>query len=221
MNFGGHLIAGWLISRAGKFELPERCFITVMAIAPDVDGISLLAPSLLGDWHRTFGHNIFFAIFIPFLCFLFFNPSTAKKILPFTYFAIFSHFILDLLVTGWWGFYPLYPIDKEFMILTSLYIPENVMKYYIQIGLLIVLAAIMIRIFQKTKTSPLEIISSNFDRFITTFMITPFRHSCSICKARAFYICVICNKPFCGHHIIYGKHFIMRCPNCQSEKNIH
>lgn len=207
MNFGGHFLTGWLISKSANFSLPERRFITIAAIIPDIDAFSLAAPSILGDWHRTFGHNIFFGAAFPFLCFLFFNPRRGIKILPFAFSAMLSHFVLDILVTGWWALYPLWPIDKNYTILMSFYIPENIMKYHIQMGLLAVLVIIMLLIYRKSRRTPLEIISPQFEKFMINFVTTPFNHKCAVCGSRAFYICENTKQPLCGRHVKITKSF--------------
>ncbi len=211
MNFGGHLITGWLISKIGDFNHSERRFITIMGILPDLDAFSVLSPDKLGDWHRTFGHNIFFGLAAPITAFLFFKKGRGLKILPFALASIFVHYILDLVITGWWAFYPFWPLNKNFTILTSLYIPENVMKYYLQIGLFIILLFIVIMIYRKSKTTPLEIISPDFDKFITTFITSPFRQKCSVCGSRAFYLCSETGKYICGKHVKFLKGFKTKC----------
>jgi len=213
MNFGGHLITAWLISRADALELRERRFITLMGVAPDIDAFSVFAPALLGDWHRTFGHNIFFGLLAPLLLFLFFPYRRSFKLLPFAYIAILSHYILDLIITGWWAFIPFWPIN-DYAIFTSKYIPEDIMKYYIQVGLEIILLFAVIIIYIRTNVTFLEIISEGVDKFITNFITIPFKHHCEYCKARAFYRCSVCGKHICGRHLSLGKKLSPLCKQC-------
>lgn len=217
MNFGGHLITGWLISRCLKeSSLKERRIITAMAVLPDIDAFSMAYPSLLGDWHRTFGHNVFFFAFAPLIFLPIFKRERIKAIIPILYITLFTHFILDLLVTGWWALYPFWPINKDYTILTSLYIPENIMKIYIQLGLLLVLIIAAVMVYRKSGSSPFEVISTDFDKFMTNFMITPFSKKRCICGARAFYICEGCGLACCGRHVRFKKWFRTICADCIS-----
>jgi membrane-bound metal-dependent hydrolase YbcI (DUF457 family) len=213
MNFGGHLMAGWLIGHAREFDSSERRFITVMSVAPDVDGLLIVVPALFEQLHRTFGHNVFFGTIVPLSAFLFFQKRRALRVLPFAFAALLSHYFLDLVVTGWWAFYPLWPVGDT-MILMSQYVPERVMKYHLQISLGLLLFVATWVLYLKKHRTPLETISVAFDRFVMTFVTLPFQERCSCCTARAFYRCAECGKPVCGRHSRFKKGIAKICPDC-------
>lgn len=199
MNFGGHILTGWLISQQGEFKPAERRAIMLAAIAPDIDGLFVLGPASWREWHRTFGHNVFWAVAAPLLLLIFLKGGRRKKMAPVLFLAMGSHFLLDLFVTGWWSLMPLWPVSDK-AILMSLYIPENIMKYHIQIGLFIILTALAVYYIRKTKTTPVEILGRRADRFFYDFVTMPFRERCSYCNSRAFYRCTVCKAPLCGRH---------------------
>jgi membrane-bound metal-dependent hydrolase YbcI (DUF457 family) len=199
MNFGGHLMAGWLIANAGSESASERRAITVMAIIPDLDGLFIFGPQSWREWHRTFSHNIFFALAIPLLTFFLIPKSRRLKILPFLYVAMASHFVLDLFVTGWWILMPFWPVSQWGILMTN-WISENTMKYYIQIGLFIILIFPTVYIIIKRRRTPFEILGTKADRFFQNFLSLPFKSHCAYCTARAFYSCEECGKALCGRH---------------------
>lgn len=199
MNFGGHLLTGWILSQAGEFNRTEQRIITLMAVAPDIDGVSILFPGAFHEWHRTFGHNIFFGSIVPLLSLWFAAPGGKARLLVFSYLAMLSHYLLDLFVTGWWGFYPLWPVSDR-MILMSLYIPERIMKYHLQISLFLLLVAATVWIYRKKRISPFSLISDRCDDFMVTFVTYPFLHRCAHCDARAFYRDRTNDQPLCGRH---------------------
>jgi membrane-bound metal-dependent hydrolase YbcI (DUF457 family) len=199
MNFGGHLMAGWLISNTSDFSRSERAAITIMAISPDVDGIFMIGPASWYEWHRTFGHNIFWALIIPLITLYFIKKGRRAKVLPFLYIGMLSHFILDLFVTGWWILMPFWPLS-DWAILMSRWIPENIMKYHIQIGLFILFTIAVVYLIIKKKRTPLEIFGKNFDTFIQRFVTLPLKEKCAVCGSRAFYRCDKCGATLCGTH---------------------
>jgi membrane-bound metal-dependent hydrolase YbcI (DUF457 family) len=210
MNFGGHLMTGWLISNTAKFSRSERTAITLMAIAPDIDGIFVFGPVTWREWHRTFGHNIFWGILAPIITLYFIRKGRRLKLLPFLFAGMLSHFILDLFVTGWWILMPFWPLS-EWGILMSRLIPETIMKYHIQLGLFTILLIFTIYIIIKQRRTPLEILGVKFDTFFRQFITMPFKERCSFCKARAFYRCIKCGASLCGKHRHFTGFFEVSC----------
>lgn len=212
MNFGGHVMAGWLLSHWGGENESERRAITLMAIAPDADGIFVLGPAAWREWHRTFSHNIFWAALIPLAALLFLRRERRLALLPFLYISIASHYLLDLFVTGWWGLAPLWPLSKwEFLM--SDYIPENVMKYYIQIGLFIALLIPTIYLIRTRGRSPLEVLGRRVDQFFLRFITLPWGARCGVCGGRAFYRCDECGAALCGRHRSFSGFLRVLCRN--------
>ena len=199
MNFGGHLMTGWILAHAGCSNVSERRAVTILSVAPDLDGVFILGPTHWREWHRTFSHNVFFAAAILFITLLFLKKGRRLRLLPLLSAALLSHFILDLFVTGWWSLTPLWPLS-DWSILMSQVIPENVMKYYIQLGLFALLLVVTICIIIRRKRTPLEIFGASVDIFFQRFVSLPFRARCAICGARAFYRCDRCGATLCGRH---------------------
>jgi len=192
-------MTGWLIANSGDYSLKERRLITLMAIAPDIDGIFILGPSSWREWHRTFGHNIFLGVALPLVA-LFLIPKNRRAfMLPLLFGAMASHFILDLFVTGWWLLMPFWPLSK-WGILMSRWIPERIMKYHIQLGLFAVLLIPTIYLIIKHKRTPVEILGKAIDGFVYRFVTLPFTKRCAFCTSRAFYMCEECGAPLCGRH---------------------
>ncbi len=203
-------MAGWLIAHTGNYSRPQRRAITIMALFPDIDGIFVFGPQSWHEWHRTFGHNIFVGIAVPLITLLFFRKGHRLRLLPILYAAMFSHFLLDIFVTGWWILMPFWPIS-HWGILMSLYIPEYVMKYYIQIGLFVIFLVPTIRLIVKYHRTPLEVLGKDFDEFVQRFVTLPFKKRCAFCGARAFYLCDICGAPLCGRHRSFIGAFRVSC----------
>jgi len=218
MNFGGHLMAGWLLSHWGGEDEAERRAITLMAIAPDADGIFVLGPAAWREWHRTFSHNIFWAALIPLATLLFLKKGRRLALLPFLYISIASHYLLDVFVTGWWGLAPLWPLSRwEFLM--SDYIPEDVMKYYIQIGLFIALLIPTFYFIRTLRRSPLELFGRRVDRFFLRFIALPWREYCTVCGGRAFYRCDECGATLCGRHRSFIGFLKISCKDRHGEKS--
>ena len=210
MNFGGHLMAGWLIANGGDYSRVERRVITLMAVAPDTDGLFILGPSAWREWHRTFSHNLFWAILVPLLVLIFLPRGRRVRLAPLLYVAMLSHFLLDLFVTGWWILMPLWPVSEWGILMTD-WIPENVMKYYIQLGLFVILAFPTLYIMIKHRRTPFEILGGRLDMFFQRFIMLPFQKKCVFCKARAFYLCDECGASLCGNHRSFTGIFRTSC----------
>lgn len=88
----GYLIADPLPSRS------DRRWVTVAAVAPDIDGLTaLVSTELYGEWHHTFGHNIFFGLAFS-ACAFAFTRSRSTALLALISFH--SHLLADLLGSG-------------------------------------------------------------------------------------------------------------------------
>jgi len=213
-------MAGWPIGQLRESTHSERRFVTAMGIAPDIDGAAIFIPPLFEELHRTFGHNLFFGALVPLSAFVFFERKRAKRILPLSYVALFSHYLLDLFVTGWWAFYPFWPVGDT-TILMSLYIPQRIMMYHLQISLGIVLFAACAVVYLRKGRTPLEVLSPSFDELILTFITLPFTERCSQCANRAFYRCVDCGRGVCGRHSRFAGGFSKICQECSTEGGAH
>ena len=202
-------MTGWLVAHARNFSRAERRAVTLMAIAPDLDGLLMWGPSSWREWHRTFSHNIFFAFLVPLFALLFLSRGRRIRLLPWLYLGILSHFLLDL-VTGWWILMPLWPVSQWGILMTD-WIPENIMKYYIQLGLFFLLIIPTVMILIRHGRTPLELMGRNADVFIQRFLSLPFYSQCAFCGSRAFYLCEECGASLCGNHRLFPGIFRTSC----------
>ena len=102
---------GWGISQPLS-ERRDRILVTVAAIAPDIDGVTLFGGvDLYHEYHHTFGHNIFLAVIFAIAC----VPTSRekKKIFLLALLSFHSHLIADLLGSGAdWGIFYLWPFSR-------------------------------------------------------------------------------------------------------------
>ncbi|MCD6386242.1 metal-dependent hydrolase [Candidatus Sumerlaeota bacterium] len=217
MNFGGHLLSGWLVAHSFHInKVSERRIIMIMGTLPDIDGIFTFVPGL-GYLHRTFGHNVWVLLLAPVVAtFLFVSPPRRQSIYPLLFLSLAIHYLLDIFVTGWWPFMPLYPFSA-YAFYMDRYIPQYIMEYYIQLGLLLILLIPAVVIAVRHHRTPLEIISVGFDGFIQDFVTLPWTHHCSYCGRRAFYRCSECGRVICGVHCRFATRFRPVCsPQCHA-----
>ncbi|MGH7644071.1 MAG: metal-dependent hydrolase [Gemmatimonadales bacterium] len=74
MHVGTHFFAGWLVGVAPELGRRERALITLAGVAPDLDGVGLVAETLTADsahplpwyslYHHVLGHNLGFALLV-------------------------------------------------------------------------------------------------------------------------------------------------------------
>ncbi|MBI5774167.1 MAG: metal-dependent hydrolase [Verrucomicrobia bacterium] len=67
-----HFLAGWVTANTASLNRHERAIVTIAGIAPDVDGLGIIAelatrdsahPLLWWtDYHHVFGHNLLFGV---------------------------------------------------------------------------------------------------------------------------------------------------------------
>ncbi len=73
MHVGTHFFAGWLLAAAPKdLTMRERGLIAAAGVAPDLDGLGIIAEQLTANWsrplpwyslyHHVLGHNLGFAL---------------------------------------------------------------------------------------------------------------------------------------------------------------
>lgn len=229
LNFGGHLGAGWVLAHAARLDRHERRWVVVMAVLPDVDGVFLLwHGSALGDWHRTFGHNVWVWLLAPLAGLMFATAGRRLLVLGLAYAAMTSHVVLDLFATGWWGMYPFWPWGLKLLwpfkgaeILMTDYLPENVMKWLIQPVLIAVFVGAMVWIYIRHRRTPLEVISPNVDSLLMNFVTLPWRERCGECGGLAFYRCSQCGRPLCPTHRTITRRLDVQCrPQCPERENL-
>jgi len=199
MNPGGHIGAGWVLAHAASLERSERRWVVAMAVLSDVDGVFLLWRGALDQWHRTFGHNVWLWLAAPLVVPLFVAPGRRLLLLGLSYAAMASHVALDLVGTGWWALYPLWPFRGPQIVMSD-FIPENTMKWAIQPALILVFVGAMVWIYVRHRRTPLEVISPKVDSLIMNFVLLPWRNRCVECGRVAFYRCARCGRVLCPYH---------------------
>lgn len=74
MHVGTHFFASWLLATAPGLERRERAAIAFAGVAPDADGLGIIAELLTADsprtlawysnYHHVLGHNLLFAVVV-------------------------------------------------------------------------------------------------------------------------------------------------------------
>src|SRR6185503_18875084 len=99
MHFEPHATLGWLIGNLGGGDRRVRNYCTVGAVLPDIDAVMYaFGPLAYGQWHHTFGHNVFlwaaFTGWVGWRC-----QSWRAALLAFLSFG--SHLLTDAQFSGW------------------------------------------------------------------------------------------------------------------------
>jgi membrane-bound metal-dependent hydrolase YbcI (DUF457 family) len=93
-----HALIGWCIAQPLEYRR-DRILVTCAAIAPDLDGVSILAGlESYGKYHHTFGHNVFAALCTTVICRIFARSKMTTAVLGFVSFH--SHILADMLGSG-------------------------------------------------------------------------------------------------------------------------
>ncbi|MCX7766995.1 MAG: hypothetical protein N2246_09870, partial [Candidatus Sumerlaeia bacterium] len=159
--------------------------------------------------------NLWLWLIAPLLAtFLFVTPSRRMVLYPVILGVLSLHYVMDIFATGWWPFMPLWPLSEQAFYMDR-YIPQYIMKYYIQISLLVVLLIPTAVIFLRYKRTPLSVLSVGLDCFFQNFAILPWTLNCQYCQRRAFYKCDVCGRAICGVHRKFGTNLRPQCsPEC-------
>ncbi|MEE8240230.1 MAG: metal-dependent hydrolase [Nitrospirales bacterium] len=74
MNPITHFLGGWMVASAWTLDRRERAIVTLASVAPDIDGVGLVAEVLTRDtghpllwwshYHHVFGHNLAFGLLV-------------------------------------------------------------------------------------------------------------------------------------------------------------
>jgi len=69
-----HFLAGWAVANSAQLNRRERLLVTLAGVAPDLDGLGLVAEILTrhsahplnwwSDYHHVFGHNLLFCLLV-------------------------------------------------------------------------------------------------------------------------------------------------------------
>jgi hypothetical protein len=100
-----HFLTGWTLAHVAPLDRRDRWLVTLAGIAPDVDGLGLLAEvatrhtahplAWWSDYHHVLGHNLGFALLLGLVAL-----GVAHRRLPVVFLVLLSvhlHFLGDLL----------------------------------------------------------------------------------------------------------------------------
>jgi inner membrane protein len=171
---GAHFMMSWLSAVPFFNNRRERCLITLAGIAPDIDGLGIVADIInhgkthfYFDYHHYIGHNIFFALFFSLLCAALARTQRFSVWL-FSFLILHLHFLCDIAGSrgpdGYqWPVYYLYPVDPTVALTWSGQWELNAWQNYAIIVLLLV-TTVFVGAYKKITF--LELISPRFDRSI-------------------------------------------------------
>lgn len=104
MNPATHFLAGWTLTLPFPLSRRDRGLVTAASVAPDADGLGLLADLALGHgtdsleiwsrYHHTVGHNVAAALAVAAACALAARRRVSVAILSLL--AVHLHFLCDV-----------------------------------------------------------------------------------------------------------------------------
>ncbi len=123
---GSHLLFSWLVG-ANLFKARrERVLVAIAGVAPDLDGLGLIADKVSGttsyffQYHHYLGHSVFSAVIIASIAAVF---AKVQKLTLWcaAFFVVHLHLLCDLLGSkgpdGYqWPIYYLYPLNTSYSI---------------------------------------------------------------------------------------------------------
>jgi len=171
-----HFLAGWALANAAKLERRDRALVTLAGVAPDLDGLGIIAEVLTRDsarplpwfseYHHVLGHNIGFAAFVTILAAVLARDHWRTAVLVCVSFHL--HLLCDLAGARGpdgeqWPIPYLSPFSSEWQLTWSGQWALNAWPNFVFTGLLIVLA---LWLAVKRGFSPVEMISSRCDTIV-------------------------------------------------------
>jgi len=229
-----HLQYGWLMANLRDYDRRERRLIMLSALLMDLDGIFILLAPILGifrldpvklemleNLHHSFSHNIFFAGILG-LVFGLFNRRRRLEMMLVCAGAGLLQVALDNLTNDpSWPIMYFWPVSKfDFGLGNFIVWPHlRVLTVWGLQGFFSVLIwGSTIMIYLRTGRTFLELVSENFDKFITNFITLPLRGPCSRCGNRGHYRCQRCGQEFCIEHCGIQRNLSVICEECLNKK---
>ena len=210
MHFEPHATLGWTIGILGGADRRLRNYCVVGAVLPDIDAAAyLFGPLAYGEWHHTFGHNVFlWAAFVGWVTW----RCRSWRALLLSALAFGSHLLTDAQFSGWRQ-YLLWPISHEGYVFSGavgLEAPINYWLVYASPAVIVILAAF----FRRT---PIDIFSPALDRLIVSFFEAK-KLSCAACGRACNQICAECGGSVCARHTRIQRSFRLICANCEKRR---
>ena len=206
MHLEPHATLGWAIGNLGGADRRLRNYCTLGAVLPDIDAASyLFGAQAYGQWHHTFGHNVFlwagFVGWVTWRC-----RSWRALVLSFLSFG--SHLLTDAQLSGWlqYWFWPFSRKGYLFPGAVGLEHPINYWLVYASFALVILLAF-------ACKRTPSDIFSPKLDGIFLAW----FRRkdlACGVCGRACNQLCEECSKPVCIRHGHVRRGMKLMCPAC-------
>ncbi len=200
-----HLQVGAFIANARDYSLRERRLVMLAALAQDFDGIFIYPPELWQRVHHTFSNNIFWSLLIG-IIFALYNRGRRVEMFLVCTGAAFLQSLLDLITNDpSWPHMYFWPVSKFDFALGN-FIEWEHLSTLLVVGIQGVLMAAVVTgtvfLYLKKDRTFLELISVNFDRFMTNFIKYGFfgKEKCSVCKERAFYVDSEGGEALCPEH---------------------
>lgn len=105
-----HAAIGWLVGNLGRLGRRGRLACLLAGASPDVDGLPILYSwDKFMEIHHTFGHNVFFGLFISSLL----SAATReRRAWPWALLAFLAHLVCDIIGTNW-AVPLLWPLSKR------------------------------------------------------------------------------------------------------------
>jgi hypothetical protein len=206
VHFEAHATLGWAIGNLGGGDRRLRNYCVLGAILPDIDATPyLFGPQAYGDWHHTFGHNVFlWAAFGAWVTWK--SRSWRAAILGGLSFG--SHLLTDAQLSGW-VLYLFWPLSSEgylFPGAVGLDAPINYWLVYLSPVVVVILAVLF-------KRTPVDIVSPALDRMIIAFFREK-RLGCGSCSRKCNQLCDNCGTATCIRHANITRRFRLLCPIC-------
>lgn len=210
MHFEPHATLGWAIGNLGGGDRRIRNYCVLGAVLPDIDAAAFLfGPQAYGDWHHTFGHNVF--LWAAFVGWVGWRCQSWRAALLSTL-SFGSHLLADAQLSGWllYLFWPLSRHGYLFPGAVGLEAPLNLWLVYLSPVVILILAVLF-------KRTPIDIVSPKLDGLFTAFFrARPLR--CRTCDRRCNRHCDACGEPTCGRHATIAKGFHLLCPTCTNHR---
>ena len=207
MHLECHATLGWVLANVFAKNRPERNFVVLASVLPDIDALPyLFGPYYYGLYHHTFGHNIFLGIALALYGWRKYGPQTGLAGAA----SFASHIVTDAYLSNW-QLYLLWPISRRGYLpdhSLDLASPVNTWLLYSVPIFVILVAAIW-------KRTPLEWIHPRLDSLFLSFFRSK-AGSCAVCHSGANQICDQCAKSICPKHLNVSMGWRIRCPECRS-----
>jgi hypothetical protein len=206
MHFEPHATLGWVIGNLGGGDRRVRNYCTLGAVLPDIDAAAyVFGPLAYGEWHHTFGHNVFlwaaFTGWVGWRC-----RSWRAALLAFLSFG--SHLLTDAQFSGWKQYW-FWPVSREGYLFSSAVQLEHPINYWLVYVSFLVVGLVAVAF----KRAPIDIFSPKLDWMVVAFFRKKDR-SCATCGRACNQNCDGCAQSVCLRHGSVRRRMRLLCPAC-------